>query len=885
MNPHKPPGLSARSRATPAQRHGALRDRASDVRGREDALLQARASVGSGIRVDVVGARQSGRTTFLSALHDRLEEAEWHIVYVRGIASLRQHPLAALQLAGIGGTSRSGLSLGETANSLRGSLCQPHSVLLVDDWDDLDESSWGVIEAVRRTTRSPVVLSRLHGRAARHTPTGLPASTIDPPYVIDMEPLGFDVLKRILEENFEGPVEQGTFSRLYTKSGGNVGLALSIAQAARKEGIIAQRDDGLWVASRDLWSSSLTAVLESCVEGISAEAYDALEIIALAGTATVDEARLLIEWRILEQLEAHGLISFVDAGDEHLITLVPPLLVEFFRHASLSSRRIRLTELIETRLGTGRPELNKAAASDPMLTHADDALFARLVQQRARKCVLAAAATWRNTPSPRNALRYVTALIQSPSPLARATVVEVFAGTEKDSRDALSCTRLAILHAQWIAYVDNDPKLALELLTESRLMELGVHERMLDAAVVTIKITTMRVPDDFAESLEIAEELPAAVSASLVEAHLLALVTIGRFSDAVRVYLETTRIVGEERSPMAKVLHGFALLGQGAHDEALAAFGREFEEARGGLDLEGIRLFGAAIALCHIHSGERAALGPLMSTIWAVGEPTPSPPGTQLALLTVASIVAVRRGEVNLGSRFASKINELGTPDGPLPGQSAAWAQARLLSLEGDTKGASRTLWEAAEALWERGALFAATMAAMAGTEIMPDTDRVQRAREMADSIPEAVAFHAQWHYVAALASDEAEEVLKAAPALERAGRVGMALAACQRAIRLAEEVGDACTAHCAREAERGLEERHGAGRYDTARFNTTHVALSEREKEVARLAVNGLSNPEIASRLVLSVRTVESHLRRIMRKLEIGSRSELQYHADGALR
>ena len=133
----------------------------------------------AGVSIDVVGSRGSGRSAFLKALRARVEQDEWTVVSVRGIASLRQHPLAALHLAGIGATSgqRPGPSLHETADSLRQALRASRSVLFLDDWDDLDESSWGVAESVRREYGVPIVLSRLQGLRARHTPSGLPAST------------------------------------------------------------------------------------------------------------------------------------------------------------------------------------------------------------------------------------------------------------------------------------------------------------------------------------------------------------------------------------------------------------------------------------------------------------------------------------------------------------------------------------------------------------------------------------------------------------------------------------------------------------------------------------------------------------------------------------
>jgi two-component system response regulator NreC len=51
---------------------------------------------------------------------------------------------------------------------------------------------------------------------------------------------------------------------------------------------------------------------------------------------------------------------------------------------------------------------------------------------------------------------------------------------------------------------------------------------------------------------------------------------------------------------------------------------------------------------------------------------------------------------------------------------------------------------------------------------------------------------------------------------------------------------------------------------------------LSEREREVAVAIGHGISTVEIAQRLDISVRTVESHVWRVYRKLDLHSRVEL---------
>jgi two-component system response regulator NreC len=55
---------------------------------------------------------------------------------------------------------------------------------------------------------------------------------------------------------------------------------------------------------------------------------------------------------------------------------------------------------------------------------------------------------------------------------------------------------------------------------------------------------------------------------------------------------------------------------------------------------------------------------------------------------------------------------------------------------------------------------------------------------------------------------------------------------------------------------------------------------LSEREVEVLRMIALGHTNAEIAERLYLSVRTVETHRAHIQQKLRLGSRAELVRYA-----
>jgi DNA-binding NarL/FixJ family response regulator len=53
-------------------------------------------------------------------------------------------------------------------------------------------------------------------------------------------------------------------------------------------------------------------------------------------------------------------------------------------------------------------------------------------------------------------------------------------------------------------------------------------------------------------------------------------------------------------------------------------------------------------------------------------------------------------------------------------------------------------------------------------------------------------------------------------------------------------------------------------------------VALSPRELDVARLVIEGASNPEIAAQLFLSRKTVERHVSNALAKVGARNRTEL---------
>ena len=142
----------------------------------------------------------------------------------------------------------------------------------------------------------------------------------------------------------------------------------------------------------------------------------------------------------------------------------------------------------------------------------------------------------------------------------------------------------------------------------------------------------------------------------------------------------------------------------------------------------------------------------------------------------------------------------------------------------------------------------------------------VQLAVDYTDEAAAALEAAAASYGRLGLAFDEARTTLVLGRAQRRARKWGAARETLERAAKAFDAIG---SAGWATDARADLD-RVGA------RKPTSTGHLTPTEGRVARLAAEGLSNKEIARRLVVTVNTVEFHLRNAYAKLEIRSRVQL---------
>ena len=105
---------------------------------------------------------------------------------------------------------------------------------------------------------------------------------------------------------------------------------------------------------------------------------------------------------------------------------------------------------------------------------------------------------------------------------------------------------------------------------------------------------------------------------------------------------------------------------------------------------------------------------------------------------------------------------------------------------------------------------------------------------------------------------------------LRRDRRRGEARTQLRQAHAMLEEMGMAAF------AERARRELWATGETTRRRSAASHDELTAQELQIARLAHEGLTNPEIGTRLFISARTVEYHLSKVFAKLGLTSRSQL---------
>ncbi|AGW40784.1 LuxR family transcriptional regulator [Leifsonia xyli subsp. cynodontis DSM 46306] len=477
----------------------------------------------------------------------------------------------------------------------------------------------------------------------------------------------------------------------------------------------------------------------------------------------------------------------------------------------------------------------------------------------------------RRKPAPPTAL-YLQALLADAD--SDSLVARTFAQTENSAGEPVDLARLAVLRAQWQLASGSDLEKVLRELRE-RTTGLGPATRLADAEAVLLEAAVRGIPDDADDRLETGGDLPHPIRTRLLEIALTIAALRGRFAEAHALFDQLSELGTADISTDIVAAHGYTLLGEGRHAEALAWAERGVDEAHANLDVSGLRAHSFVAALCLTVSGQYSEAENVISVALALGEPPLTDLTDHIGIQALASVVAVRRDNAALGERLRADI--AATPAaGTLIGRSGlAWSTAQLVAYRGQPNEAAQLLRAHSDHLHGIGIHSGSVFALLSALELNPDPAGVEHASALLRGM-QSEFFDAHLAFLIARQDRDADAIAALAPRLTASGRPGLAVVAFRLAAEWLNEDGEH---ERAREFDRVREAFIAdlPGRsYDATRMFATAINLTEREREISRLVASGLSNPQIAARLVLSVRTVESHLHRIMRKTSVSNRAEL---------
>jgi len=808
------------------------------------------------VSVNLVGLRQSGRTHLVQRVAARLRENGAAVVVVSGVAALSDRPLVALALAGVEAPAGSvASSVAGAVATLSKTLSGDKAVLVVDDADDLDAVSCGVVVAARAQHRFPVL--SVTRPACRSQAACQLTTTLQPGVRIALAPLDFDSLHRVVGRLLRGPVDSSTLAQIATLSGGMPGLVDAIVDSGRRTGTIVD-DHAIWRARGDLWDGRLAQAVEPLVADLNDEELAALTTLSLVGTTTVAQARDAVADHLFTRINEMGLLQVADTPAGPLVGVFPPLVAESLRRTGASVLR----QVLEG--GEADAQLTPRLT----LTSSRAAILNMRIAEYWRSEVDVLRAAWTHDSSLENAVALIQALNATSAPAGEfATVIE---GTRRTGSAAEWAVQFAEWSAIFQALVLDDLDGAREILTAQMLAtpkytaQLRTAEAMLWMLVGPVPPAELLMVDDDqdpvgAEGLELVRIGMCIITGCTADA----LEALPGYSSTYPLYDERYRIV----AGLAKVIHGHFDEGVEWALHAMAG-----AEAR----LNHAEIYGHAYvaALGLTFAGRLDDLDALLGPVLTLSGTTMLGEHFQIGVIGLASLSAGWRGRLDYGWSLSVQAETTGHRSGPYPGMLHGVTPLVSHRL-GSVEDAGLRLWAAVDERLSKGYVAAAIAAAVTAVELLPDparaADAVEEARRAQSPFLVALA-----DYVAATAAGDPDALAQSSKDLwDRGARLHSLKALVSRSIvlRAAGDVEEAV-----RQAEAAWEKSAELGHRPRGLFFRLGMmaGLSAREREIALMVAKGVPSQKIALSLGLSVRTVENYLVGAYRKLSCEGRDDL---------
>lgn len=832
--------------------------------GNEDALNAVRRWLDLGRDVVLTGDVGSGRSLVLAELLARTTQQRAAAVLIRAAGD---SPLSAFTTQPSFAQTSAGNTVGEATTWLLAELEGRHGVLLVDDIDALDAVSAAVIGRVLRSSAIGLVAT---ARSARLRDLPEPIARVvteRAPAVERLVNLGFQGIYRLIADALGGPVDVPLASAVLSRSGGNPRVALALTTAARHSRVI-DRDRGVWRKVGQFDDVPGDAVVNALLGWADDESVRALELLSWLGPVPAAQAALLVDPPLLVRLRADGRLIEHPAviGGGSLMTVAPPALGTALRARVDDAAAHELARFVTSRCGDDVPLPYLAERNVSTLLRADDRRaeqdyrrWSAEVADLALADAAAAEAThhreWQLSPTVPVANRYLDLLMRRP---ARSRLTAVFTETEitGDEPEA-ELVRFCLQRARWARWTQvpaeeaaampyaDDPRVAV-VLTQL----LSMPQQVLDELTPETERWTMpeRTGMPWVDGW-----FPVVVAGSLIDAGRpdLALAQVEQLSDGI----------APDAAHDAEGLRALALLALGRIDEAEDWSRHLLETAYEARDISGVRVHAAVLTEVLAFAGRAQEAWRVLNTSLSLGTPGPAGISFYRRGLSIGAAIQAAENADDMVEPLARELADASATPGALcPLQPIA--EAALERAAGEDTAASRRLEQAGLRSAEAGKDACALLFWLAQDN--PPSPQTAEQIEAAATRSRIPLLDPYLRLARAVIARDSERIAADLPLVSPVIAPGLVAGGVQ------------------------LLRREGAYRTDlvlrdTAGGSGVHhddqlQRLSAREREVALLARRGLTNREIARRLMLSVRTVENHMAAVLRKLGVHSRDGLRH-------
>lgn len=847
--------------------------------GREDELAAIRrvlGGAGNHSGVVIVGTAGVGKTRLAREVLTRAQRSGERTNWIVGTESARRLPLGAFT-ASLGDAMSDPLSsVRRLVDSFITQQRQGRVLLGVDDAHLLDGLSAHVVHQLAQSNGVRLVVTL---RAGGGEPDAVTALWKDDRLVrMDLQPLSAAATRRIIETTLGGPVDARSAQRFWKLTGGNALFLRQMLSDQIAAGRI-REVAGVWIWDEDVAvSPSIGDMVGRQLSRLTPGLALVVDTLSQCEPLAVDVLTDLVRRRDLEVAERMHLVTVERTGKTLMARLAHPLFGELRRATAGELHLSRMRGRLAQRLAKeADPDMHATVRRALLTLESDAAPDSDLFLQSARHAMTLLDLDLAD--------RFATAAAEAGAPEAAGlrAMNLVLAGRGVEAEDVLAQMdghRWATVRAAnliWMLGRPRDAAVILERLAATResaaeAAERAAVEACLDAVLARCELAAEKARAAL-ESGGVSDFHAMMASVALIMA-MGALGDVHDITDVADAALQ--RAMASFQASHMRFWFGSvyarACRLTGRIDECVRSAQQIADSAK---DIPGLAYANLAFLMgnAELVRGTVASAVRILHEALAGVQKHGVTTGLRPACCFGLAEAHAKLGQPAEAGEALREARDCVPPDYLFMQTALSVATGWTLAAGGSLSDAVATVRAAAIEARER-AQPTHELACLQAAAQFGDASDSERARQLADtlSLPlaDAVAQHAE-----SLRAGDGEGLLAASAAYRAIGDrataadVAAQAAACfnraqhrKRALyasALARELADACGGLCT-----------------PASRTPVGVPLTGREREVIELVATGLSNREIADRLVMSVRTVEGHVYRACQRVGAKSREDL---------